>query len=165
MSQLSVEAKEAIVKKALSRGCKPMTEIAEECQVGYSTLMKWLKRYRDGQPMPEGRRGRSTEDQGQTPPLYHLLSTEGLDEQGIGAYCREQGIHRFQLTKWKEELMNQGKHDKRNDNAQKEIRALREENKNLKQELRRKDKALAETSALLILKKKANLIWGEPEDD
>lgn len=46
-----------------------------------------------------------------------------------------------------------------------ETRQLREENKRLKKELRRKEKALAETSALLVLKKKAHLIWGEPEDD
>ncbi len=46
-----------------------------------------------------------------------------------------------------------------------QTRQLREENKRLKKELRRKEKALAETSALLVLKKKAHLIWGEPEDD
>jgi hypothetical protein len=42
---------------------------------------------------------------------------------------------------------------------------VREENRTLKKELRRKDKALAETTALLVLKKKAASIWGEPEDD
>lgn len=45
-----------------------------------------------------------------------------------------------------------------------ETRQLREENKRLKKDLRRKEKALAETSALLVLKKKAHLIWGAPED-
>ena len=35
----------------------------------------------------------------------------------------------------------------------------------LEKELRRKDKALAETAALLVLRKKANAIWGEDEDD
>ena len=42
---------------------------------------------------------------------------------------------------------------------------LIKENKVLKRDLRRKDKALAETSALLILKKKAQEIWGTPEDE
>lgn len=46
-----------------------------------------------------------------------------------------------------------------------ELKALRNENKLLKQELRRKDSALAETAALLVLKKKATLIWGGLEDD
>jgi len=35
----------------------------------------------------------------------------------------------------------------------------------LEKELRRKDKALAETAALLVLRKKANAIWGEIEDE
>ncbi len=46
-----------------------------------------------------------------------------------------------------------------------QTRKLREQNRRLNQELRRKDKALAETSALLVLKKKAHLIWGDNEDD
>ena len=42
---------------------------------------------------------------------------------------------------------------------------IKKENKNLKKDLNRKEKALAETAALLVLKKKAREIWGEPEDD
>ena len=37
--------------------------------------------------------------------------------------------------------------------------------KELERELRRKDKALAETAALLVLKKKAQAIWGDREDE
>ena len=37
---------------------------------------------------------------------------------------------------------------------------LRARNKELERDLNRKDKALAETTALLVLKKKADLIWG-----
>jgi len=42
---------------------------------------------------------------------------------------------------------------------------LKTELKSLKSELNRKDRALAETTALLVLKKKANLIWGDEKDD
>ena len=54
---------------------------------------------------------------------------------------------------------------KRSDANKAELKVLRAENKELKQDLRRKEKALAETSALLILKKKAHLVWGELVDD
>lgn len=37
--------------------------------------------------------------------------------------------------------------------------------KTLEKELNRKEKALAETAALLVLQKKAQELWGEPEDD
>ncbi len=46
-----------------------------------------------------------------------------------------------------------------------EVTKLRKDKKELEKELRRKDKALAEMAALLILKKKANAIWGDREDD
>jgi hypothetical protein len=46
-----------------------------------------------------------------------------------------------------------------------EIRALKAENKRLQQELNRKDKALAETTALLVLKKKAQALFGSDEDN
>ena len=46
-----------------------------------------------------------------------------------------------------------------------ELKLLKHKIKQLTQELNRKDKALAETAALLVLKKKANLIWGEDEED
>jgi hypothetical protein len=36
--------------------------------------------------------------------------------------------------------------------------------KQLKRDLHRKDKALAEVTALLILKKKTDLLWGDNED-
>ncbi|VVS91726.1 hypothetical protein DBB_48450 [Desulfoluna spongiiphila] len=37
--------------------------------------------------------------------------------------------------------------------------------KKVEKELLRKDKALAETAALLVLRKKANAIWGDSEDE
>ena len=42
---------------------------------------------------------------------------------------------------------------------------LKKEKKELEKELRRKEKALAEMAALVTLKKKANAIWGDREDD
>jgi len=45
-----------------------------------------------------------------------------------------------------------------------ELKKAKEDSKKLKSELNRKDKALAETAALLVLRKKANAIWGDPEE-
>ena len=46
-----------------------------------------------------------------------------------------------------------------------EMCELKAENKELKRDLYRKDRALAETTALLVLKKKADLIWGTEENE
>ena len=92
--------------------------------------------------------------------LDALLDTHNLDEKALGAWCREHGLHTHHLTQWRQDWVNS-----KAEPTGKEVRALREENRDLKKELRRKDKALAETTALLVLKKKASAIWGEPEDD
>lgn len=165
MTHLTLEARESIVTKALKRTGKTLRQIAEENNIGYSTLSKWLRQARQGIALEPVRRGRPPKGLSQTPPLQHLLSTAKLDETGIGVYCREQGIHSFQLKTWREELMTHGGDKKQSDKEKRELKALRDEVKRLKKDLHRKDKALAETAALLVLKKKADLIWGEPEDD
>jgi Skp family chaperone for outer membrane proteins len=46
-----------------------------------------------------------------------------------------------------------------------EFKASERENRKLEKELARKEKALAETAALLVLQKKADAIWGDPEGE
>ena len=164
MTYLSLEAKEMIIARVLSRSDKKIEQIARENNIGTSTLYGWLKRKNQDLPLPNQRYGHHHQGQSQIPPLQHILAVKGLDEEAIGVYCRQHGIHSFQLQHWQDELM---KHSSTSNKASKEsaeIKKLREENKALKKELHRKDKALAKTSALLVLKKKADLIWGDDED-
>ena len=91
-----------------------------------------------------------------------MLATYGLGEEELGRWCRQHGVHTHHLVQWRRELIEGGSEQA---NLSKEARSLREENRVLKKDLRRKEKALAETTALLVLKKKAALIWGESEDD
>ena len=89
-----------------------------------------------------------------------VLEYERLEEEQRGQYLREKGLHAVHLERWKQSIIEGLKTPKRNkqDPQTKKI-------KELEKELRRKDKALAETAALLVLKKKAQAIWGEPEDE
>jgi transposase-like protein len=94
--------------------------------------------------------------------LNALIESSALSADELGAWCRGQGLHTHHLERWRRELIEgQG----RGKGSQSTLRSLREENRSLKKELRRKEKALAETAALLVLKKKAASMWGEPEDD
>ena len=92
------------------------------------------------------------------------MATASLDETATGIYCRENGLYAIQLTQWKNAFMTKEPTIKKQDNLA-ELKALRLEVKQLKQDVKRKNSALAEATALLILKKKAALIWGEAEDD
>ena len=94
--------------------------------------------------------------------LEALLSTHGLSGEELGSWCRQHGIHTHHLPQWRRELVGGAGAEVAGAG---ETRTLRRENRALKKELRRKDRALAETTALLVLKKKASSIWGEIEDD
>ena len=166
MNKLSTDAKKAIVQKVLEKDGRTMTEIAKAHNIGCSTLSKWVRRYRDGDIMFNKSATASTQALSASACFQHLLAVAALDEAGVGAYCREHGIYSFQLEELKKSFMSQPQNNIEKQRAKNaELETLRVENKKLKQEIRRKDSALAEATALLILKKKASLIWGEQEDD
>ena len=165
MNLLSLEAKEALVLKVINRGSKTVKSIAEAHNIGFSTLQEWMRRYRVGQPLvTEAAKPTKRATLMRAEQFQHIVSTSGLDEVSLGKYCRKHGIYSHQLTEWREFFMNTEAH-KNSPKELAEIKKLKEENKRLQRELRRKEKALAEASALLVLKKKADLIWGEDEDN
>lgn len=169
--QYSTETKEAIVKQVFSKESLGIAEIARRNHIPSSTLGGWVKAAQLKAV------GSSSREQGQavkpvssvTPlgaaeRLKHLLATHALSEVELGAYCRQHGLYSFQLTDWKKEFtMIDTPSQKAPEDT--ELKALRLEVKRLRKDLERKDRALAEASALLILKKKAQAIWGDPEDD
>jgi transposase-like protein len=90
--------------------------------------------------------------------LAAVLEAASLSEEEFGAFLRSRGLHDAQLQQWRDQMLIglEPKPAKRVET--KRIKAL-------EKELRRKDKALAETAALLVLKKKAQEIWGDEDDD
>lgn len=164
MRKLSPDAIKAIVEKALNRKEQTLTEIAKSYNIGLSTLSKWSRKYKAGGIIvPLVNISSSAQATNAAERFKHLMATSSLDDTGVGVYCREQGLYSFQLQQWKTEFMSHDLHPKKQD-VHVELKALRAENKALKQDLLRKDRALAETTALLVLKKKANLLFGEHED-
>jgi transposase-like protein len=105
MKHLSLQAREAIVEKALKSNGQSLTEIANSNNIGYSTLQRWLKDYRN---KAQSSSSRSVCSKAQVSPaerFQHLTSTSNLDSSALGAYCRENGLYSFQLKQWKEEFM------------------------------------------------------------
>lgn len=164
MQRLSTSAKQRIIEKALSKDGRTLNEIAKAHNIGLSTLGKWLRKYRKNGTIKNQINGKMDQNLSISERFQHLMATASLNETEVGVYCRENGLYSFQLTEWKEDFMTQQNAEKEKTKLN-ELKELRAENKQLKQEIRRKDSALAEATALLILKKKAALIWGEAEDD
>ena len=165
MSYLSSEAKEAVVLKAINRNGATLRSIAKSNNVGLSSLHRWLSCYRKDKPLSgKIKHAPQMVTLSRSERFQHILSTSHLDEVSLGKYCREHGLYSYQLTQWKDAFMKPQNNKKKQDQLS-EIKTLKHENKRLQQDLRRKEKALAEASSLLILKKKADLIWGVSEDE
>jgi len=92
--------------------------------------------------------------------LQTVQEYDGLaDEESRGRFLRENGLYSVEIRRWREEMLAAlNRKPNRKDPKDQRI-------KELERELRRKEKALAETAALLTLKKTAQQIWGDSEDE
>jgi transposase-like protein len=112
------------------------------------------------------------EDRTPEEKLQLVLDSGKLEDYEFGEFLRKNGVHEAQLQQWKTEALgglgnvahSETKKRITSKEAQ-EIRVLKKQLKNTERELKRKDKALAEAAALVILKKKAEAIWGDGDDD
>lgn len=164
MPRYPEEFKRSIVKKILSNSNSSLRQASKENSLPISTVHGWLKRYGDNQDNTKDLTKKYPNDWTLEERFNILVETAGLSAEECGIYCRQKGIYQYQLTEWHEIFMKTAI-DSKNKEELAELKTLRAENKALKKELRRKDSALAETSALLILKKKADYLWGEIEED
>ena len=162
MKGYSEQFKSAMVAKiAVSDGISA-SALSQEVGIPQQTLSRWVKEYANFGGNGGGRmKSKRPEDWTAEEKLKALLEYDKLDEEQRGKYLREKGLHSIHLQRWQWEFIeayaSKKKKTRGGDPKQKRI-------KELEKELRRKDKALAETAALLVLKKKAQAIWGDPED-
>lgn len=89
--------------------------------------------------------------------LQLILDSQGKTGESLNAWCREQGIFPHHLQQWRE-LFETGQPQ-----VGAELRALKVRHQELQRELKRKEKALAEAAALLVLQKKYQALWEEKD--
>jgi hypothetical protein len=95
--------------------------------------------------------------------LEAVIVTAAMDEAARSAWCREQGLYPAELDAWKQDAVA-GLGEPRATSAV-EARQDRRRVKELERELHRKDKALAETAALLVLSKKLAAVFHQGEGE
>ena len=148
--------REQAVEKVLQRGHKTIQTLADELNVNHYTLKNWLKTYQRGS-MPKEPASKRPEDWRTEERFQLLMESSALEGEALNAFCRQQGLFTHPLETWKKAfLLSQQSVTKMTSD-----KVLRNENKRLKKELNRKEKALAETAALLVLQKKFNAFWEE----
>ena len=94
-----------------------------------------------------------------------VLATAALDETGKSAWCREHGVYPQTLEQWRQSATQALAEPDETRASPRETRADRQRIKELERELRRKDKALAEAAALLVLSKKLEAIFPRDKDE
>ncbi len=152
----SSEFKEQALRKVHERGSKTLVGIANELNLLLGTLKNWFKQSGHGM-------GPNTPVSGlaanwtAAQRLSALTESHGLKDQALHAWCRERGLFEHQLQQWRIQFCAIDKPvDTPPDGA---LRQAKQKNDQLERELRRKDKALAEAAALLVLQKKFQALW------
>ena len=87
-----------------------------------------------------------------------------LDDAALGAFLRREGLHEATLRCWRDaalEALSSERTTRTKLKSASDQKRVRE----LERQIRRKDRALAETAALLVLQKKVHAIWGDGDDD
>jgi len=156
-------------KMADPNGPSPMS-IAKEIGVSRSTLYRWVSETdtvdiaglpelpsfsKSMKRMPDMKR---PQDWSPEEKLAAVLEAASLSEEDLGSFLRSRGLHEAHLQQWHEQMLVGLE-------PSPTTRVVRKRIQELEKELTRKDKALAEAAALLVLKKKAQDIWGDEDDD
>lgn len=155
------EFKRNAVKALLMPGSPGLNATARKFDMSSSTLYTWKKKYARDTPMKKSKKieGWSAEQK-----LDVVIKTSSMAEEELGEFLRSNGLHSSDLKTMKLECLP-ASNSRGRPRLDPELSQLRKQNKELQRDLKRKDAALAEYSARVILLKKSHEIWGTDEDE
>jgi transposase-like protein len=158
------EQKEAMVAKLLPPNNMSITELSKQSGIPMTTLNGWkiraLKKINNKKNINFNKRTMTSSDK-----FNIIMETYTLTEYDLAQYCRKNGLYVDEVKKWRSDF--ESSVDKEPDTVKEIKEELNEEkrkNRLLERELNRKEKALAEAAALLVLQKKFHAFMEEKED-
>lgn len=165
MKHYSQERRDAILKKMAPPHNSTVAELSRQEGIPSATLYNWRKQSRErGQVLPS--RSSTPEHWSSEDKFRVVLETAPMSAAEFSAYCRKKGLYAEQVEAWRAACIGA---NGRTAEQERETRQLQKTEqarvRQLEKELRRKEKALAETAALLTLSKKAEAIWGSNNED
>ena len=159
MKTYSSEFKDSIVAKMLPPNIVGVPQLAAETGAPRDTLYGWRRQARGQARRPATPVGTLASEE----KFAVVMESATLNELELGEYCRRKGLFAEQIATWRE-TCRQANAPLASKAERAERRAERAEIVQLGRELQRKDRALAEAAALLVLQKKVRAIWEESED-
>jgi len=165
LTTYSPERKEAIQRRMMPPENKSVMELARETGITNQTLYNWRRQLKiRGVAVPGN--GKNSEQWSSEDKFAVVLETATMSIAEQAEYCRRKGLFIEQIKAWRQICLGA------NANAAEMAKSQREQNKGdqkrirtLEKELHRKEKALAEVAALLVLRKKVQAIWGGESED
>ncbi len=163
MRQYSEEFKSSIITKMLPPNSIPVPDLARETGIPKDTLYSWRIKHQWPTGNATAKQVPAGGGLGSAEKFAVVMETASLNEVELSEYCRRKGLYPEQISTWRDTCLQANASVSPKVDRTK-LTTLTKQIKQLEAELRRKDKALAETAALLVLQKKVQAIWGEPED-
>lgn len=157
----SKELKETVLRRMMPPSNESIATLADEFNITTATLYAWRRAAQASGVAAPGNE-RVSDDWSAESKLAVVLETASFCEAQLAEYCRAKGLYREQIEQWKAQALAGFSPVRRAADTvsqQMQNKRLRK----LESELRRKDRALAEAAALLVLSKKASAIWGDEE--
>ncbi len=160
---------EAFKSKMVQRMAGPerrsASSLATEIGISQSTLSAWLRQAKErpvsnGSNLPK-KRERRPEEWSAEEKLRAVVDAGRLSGAELGEYLRREGLHEAQLDEWRRAVLDAlAGGGSAKSTTREQSRRMRQ----LEKQMHRKDKALAEAAALLLLQKKVRAIWGEEDE-
>ena len=172
--QYSDMFKDAMIQKLTGPDAISASALSKQVDVPQSTLSKWLRMAGVGPSyfspntaheytkMAKINNSKRPDDWSAEDKLKVVMEASLLDDEQLGAFLRSKGLHKIHLDQWRLQMLDglqNGSSKKKSRRKNVDAKRIR----TLEKELNRKDKALAETAALLVLKKKVQEIWGDED--
>jgi transposase len=158
------------VQRMLMPNGPSANKLSQEVGLNQPTLSRWLREATTLEPVTKRRKRpvsksrpiepKRPDDRNADEKLRLLLEASALAEGDVGEFLRRHGLHEADLAAWRQAALSALTGGPSATPRPGEAKRVRE----LEKELRRKDKALAETAALLVLQKKVRAIWGDEDE-
>jgi transposase-like protein len=151
--------KARMVEKMSGPGAVSATALSGQVGVAQATLSRWLLDARSVAVMANDRDEKSPRQWTSEEKLRALIEASKLDDAQLGEFLRREGIHKAQLDEWR--AAAEAGLAPAAPRGGPQGRRIKE----LERDLAKKEKALAEVTALLVLKKKLQALYGDEESD
>lgn len=159
MKSYSPERKAAVIARMLPPHNQSVNQIARQEGIPPKTLYHWRSSAGITEPaLSAGENSPREWSQGER--FAVLIETAPLSVHAVAEYCRRKGLYPDQIQQWKDSFMQPNQREEKAT-----IKKLQKEIQQLNREIARKDKALAEAAALLLLEKKLKALFDEESGD